>query len=607
MRVNWFPLKASNLEVKTLWHLLGLRSSLGPRVCVIFIIPGSLSPFFVDRANYGGSKVLWFGLIALAQICFTISMITFRKIIHRNSQSESHPVLTLLAFLASQSLRGCIIGALIVNVGLADDPNYAFRLLSGGLLFTTVLSILAVSIAVFDQHSNMVKNLEAKTQELEFTKNSVETRLQLAKSNLREYVNRVVTPRITEINERLNELKAGANKVQTVTELQSYLDDELRPLSYQLAHSHAFRNEYIQDVAVKKTFRLPGSVELSKSIRPALSTALFLITLVASAQRTMTPLETLPLAFVSTCLLFGYFTLVRKIVCGRDVSVWIALIYVLCTFTFAIPLILWFTSATGVEHPQYIEFAATILGVIFGLANLGYTILTIQQKELAAQLQKAVTELNEVVAILKQQEWVARRRISFLMHGTLQSALNAAVLKLSNSKELTSQLVDQICVEISNALNQVFQDDTNVYSFQKVQEDITHVWQGTTEIIWDISSETLTKLGKSPVTAECLGEVVREVVSNAVRHGNADQIEIGIKTYDSQILIEAKDNGNVAATSNMNNVGSGSTNFAQSNNVVNTVTAGLGSELLNEVCSSWKLIPNKTTGMTLSAKLPISD
>ena len=45
----------SELEDKSLWYLLGLRSSLGFRVIGLFIFPSALSPLYIDRATYGGS------------------------------------------------------------------------------------------------------------------------------------------------------------------------------------------------------------------------------------------------------------------------------------------------------------------------------------------------------------------------------------------------------------------------------------------------------------------------------------------------------------------------------------------------------------------------
>ena len=116
---------------KSLWYLLGLRSSLGLRVIGLFIIPGALSPLFIDRGTYGGSYFLWFGLIALAHLSFSIALLVSRQIIHGNRKHESHPVKTLIAFFIAQSVRGSVLGFSVVDLGFTEDPQLYFRIVSG--------------------------------------------------------------------------------------------------------------------------------------------------------------------------------------------------------------------------------------------------------------------------------------------------------------------------------------------------------------------------------------------------------------------------------------------------------------------------------------------
>ena len=146
-------------ENNSLWYLLGLRSSLSFRLTLLFVFPGSLSPIFIDQADFGGSYLLWVGLILLAHSGFTITILIAGRLIHGKRQNESHPIATLIAFIAAQSVRGSILGFSTVFLGFTDDPKLAFRIISGGVFISTVLSVIAISIAIFDQHSNLVRNL----------------------------------------------------------------------------------------------------------------------------------------------------------------------------------------------------------------------------------------------------------------------------------------------------------------------------------------------------------------------------------------------------------------------------------------------------------------
>lgn len=567
---------------KSLWYLLGLRSSLGFRVIGLFMIPSALSPIFIDRGNYGGSYFLWFGLIALAHLSFSIALLICRQIIHGNRKHESHPVKTLVAFFIAQSVRGSVLGFSVVNLGFTDDPNLSFRIFSGGIFIGVILSIVAISVAEYDIHSNLVRDLETRTIELESIRESMEDRLQVAEDNLRTFAVQTISPRITEIDGQLSALKSGGDKGLALLQLQHYVDDELRPFSHQIAHdsmSSLVSNFTKQEV---RHFRIPRQINIANSVRPFVSTLLFEVTLVAAAQRTMTVVEVLPAALFTTLFFVSYFVLFQKIFAGRELSSLPGTIIGLTVFAIVGPLALTISESLGIAIPEHIKIAVIFVGLVFGSVNFGFTLLTSQRTELATQLGEAIEQLASVVSILRQREWIVRRRVSYVMHGSLQSSLNAAVLKLGASSDPSEEMIDQIRSEISQALDRIWQNRPEDYSFAKAQQEITNVWAGTVQVNWKIADSVSQALDTNPTTAECLGEVVREAVSNASRHGGADLVEIQITIENKRVLVTALDNGSSSNTGK---------------------TQGLGSALLNDVCSSWSLDANLGGGMTLRAKL----
>ena len=582
MEVAGLVKNTSELEDKSLWHLLGLRSSLGFRVIVLFIIPASLSPLFIDRGTFGGSYFLWFGLIAIAHICFSVSLLLCRQLIHGNRKDESHPVKTLIAFLFAQSVRGSVLGFSVVNLGFTDDPQLSFRIISGGIFIGIILTILAISVAEFDIHSNLVRNLDARTIELESMRESMEDRLQIADTNLRTFAVQMISPRITQIDEQLAALKSGGDRGLALEQLQHYVDDELRPFSHQIAHEGVSAiNPQVMAKEVRR-FQIPRHVYVSKSLRPYVSTLLFQITLLAASQRTMTIIEALPVALFTTLFFLIYFGSFWKFFDGRKFATLTGAIIVLTLFAIVGPLSLVISESLGIAIPEHINNATIFIGLFFGAVNFGYTLLTTQRTEMAIKLTETVAQLASVVSILRQREWIVRRRVSYVMHGTLQSSLNAAVLKLGASNNPSPEMIDQIRSDISQAVDRIWQDRSQDYSFANAQQEITNIWEGTVQVNWKLANGVSQALDANPTTAECLGEVVREAVSNASRHGGANWIEIEINLEDSMVLVKAIDNGSVIKTG---------------------ITQGLGSELLNDVCSSWSLAANPTGGMILRAEL----
>ena len=571
-------------ENNSLWYLLGLRSSLSFRLTLLFLFPGSLSPIFIDQADFGGSYLLWVGLILLAHSGFTITILIARRLIHGNRHNESHPIATLIAFVFAQSVRGSILGFSTVFLGFTDDPKLAFRILSGGVFISTVLSVIAISIAIFDQHSNLVRNLENKTSELAQLRISMDTRLQVATKNLRQYAQQVVTPRIDQIDQLLVALKSGGNKDIAVHEMQEYVETELRPFSHQIAHDKSLQAIDLRVDTSEKRLELPKAINLSQSMRPYVTTLLFFITYAAAAQRTMTFVEALPFNVITTALLIFYFVTFKKLFGDKEIPLAIGLILGASVFATVGPLILLVESYLPIEIPQHISGATVFVGLIYGFANLGYTILTSQRTQLVSDLTTTIENLESTISLLSQKEWLSRRQVGYVMHGSLQSALNAAVLQLGAAKDPSPDLIESVRGDIAGALARVGFDSGQNYSFEQAQQEISKIWAGTVETKWQVSPGALEALRKNPATSECLAEVLREAVSNASKHGKATKVEIAVNIEDSVLVLEATDNGSSSNTGK---------------------TQGLGTELLDDVCSSWSLEPDPNSGMILTARLAL--
>lgn len=574
----------NNSGNESLWYLLGLRSSLSFRLTLLFLFPGSLSPIFIDRADFGGSYLLWAGLILLAHSGFTIAILVAGKLIHRKGQNESRPVATLVAFICAQSIRGSILGFSTVFLGFTDDPKLAFRILSGGVFISTVLSVIAISIAIFDQHSNLVRNLENKTSELSQLRVSMDTRLQEATKNLRQYAQQVVSPRIDQIDQLLVALKSGGNKDIAVHEMQDYVESELRPFSHQIAHDKSLQAIDLHPETSRKKFQLPKAINLSQSMRPYITTMLFFITYAAAAQRTMTFVEAIPFNLITTALLIIYFAVFKKVFANKETPIAIGLILGASVFACVGPLILLVESFFPIEIPQHILGATVFVGLIYGFANLGYTILTSQRTQLISELTSTIENLESTISLLSQREWLARRQVGYVMHGSLQSALNAAVLQLGSTKDPSPKLIESVRGDIARALARVGFDSGQSYSFEQAQQEISRIWAGTIETKWQVSPDALEALQKNPATSECLAEVLREAVSNASKHGKATNVEIAVNIEDLALTLQAKDNGTASNTGK---------------------TQGLGTELLDDVCSSWSLDPDPKMGMILTARFAL--
>ncbi|CAB4329716.1 MAG: hypothetical protein F2839_00285 [Actinobacteria bacterium] len=581
----WHPHKVatrSEVETHSIWFLLGLRSSLSMRVSFLFLIPGSLSPIFVDRANYGGSLLLWIQIVLIAHAIFTVVLLISQKLIHGSRQTESHPALTVVAFVVAQMCRGGFVGQYIVDLGLSDDPQWTFRFISGGIFILTISSVLAVSVSAFDQHGKIVFDLAKRLADLEDLRSTMDDRLAALNGQLRDYANEVISPRLEEIDELLISIKSVEDTSKAIFDLQRYVDDELRPLSHKIARDRSAVHLDNAKTVHANRFTIPRSMVLSESIRPFVSTGLFFITFAAAAQRTMIFQRSLLFQLATLVSLLAYFYIVRQALGTRILPTPIAVLVGLGIFALTGPYVLAVLTSLGIESPPHISVATILVGILFGSANVVYSLLTSERLQLSASLQLANREIEDAVSLLKQREWIARRRVSYAMHGTLQSSLNAAILRLGYSEVPTNSTIDEIRFDIAHALDRVKREQGSDYLFRAAKYEITHLWAGTIDINWNIDDQTMAVLDLNPTASECLAEVIREAVSNASRHGNATHIDIDISVNRLILTVRAVDNGKL---------------------IDHEAIPGLGHELLDDVCIQWSLVPEPNGGMNLTAKI----
>jgi two-component sensor histidine kinase len=112
-------------------------------------------------------------------------------------------------------------------------------------------------------------------------------------------------------------------------------------------------------------------------------------------------------------------------------------------------------------------------------------------------------------------------------------------------------------------------------------------WQGVCDVQVDIDSEVKKVVAKDLRLSMCINEILKEAVSNAVRHGDAQTVQISLKLADDGVIDLIIANDGKAPR-----IG---------------VRKGLGSNLLDELTVSWSLSFDSATDRTiLVARLPFS-
>jgi signal transduction histidine kinase len=206
-----------------------------------------------------------------------------------------------------------------------------------------------------------------------------------------------------------------------------------------------------------------------------------------------------------------------------------------------------------------------MLTLIIGLAMFVGQVR--QTQRYATQLN--AQEVNEKLELLNSQArrelWLNRRRIATVLHGPVQAALYASAMRLAQSTRPSKKLIQSVNEDLASALEVLKFESLESVDLRDVLSQIIEVWPSPCGLCSN-GPTAVTK--KKPLVGEAVAEVLREAVSNAIKHGSASEIEIEAKVSNNLILLSIFNNGKPPVNSRGN---------------------GFGSKLYSELTHTWKL------------------
>jgi signal transduction histidine kinase len=199
-------------------------------------------------------------------------------------------------------------------------------------------------------------------------------------------------------------------------------------------------------------------------------------------------------------------------------------------------------------------------------------------------LQVSLRRLEWETQALRQRLWLERKRLSRFVHSELQSRLRSFALRFEfqGAEPNESDLI-RLRNECEAAL--VFDDEQKPLSDQLRQT--VELWRGVVDCHVEIPFELLDLIERDPYASSALAELIREALSNSVKHGRASKVEISCKLESESdagagLVLVISDDGNTELEAKQ----------------------GLGSSMFNEVTSEYSL--TRESGSTvLRARLPI--
>ena len=571
-------------------ELANLRGRMGGNgftslVFLSLMLAAFTLPRIGDILQDGGSPWLWLaasfaGLAAAYGVAFTALAIFLKRAIDRRPR----PLLNLVLLAAMGATRGTVYGTTATYFGLMPHPDLLWRIPTS-LLATLALGLLAFQIhGALGEHRILTQGLIEKRNELTEGRALIGEKLSGEQQRLREESLRAIEPRFQKIIALL-ESPEGADG-ELAAELKglvgSTLREHLASIWVEPLVSRKLKKPRmtLADFAVARTFRLRRQLE------PVPIALLVGLVAIPSFWRWSELLGLAALAGILVVTVAAIKLIMLAIPKDFEIRSWVGIpiVAALPTFVllFAGDLILPMlgTSETGERGVDNLFVLAPLLALsIASIRQLDFA-LNRYRAELTAENEL----LNDELAIVRRRLWLVRRNWHLKLHGEFQGALTAILARVS-TRSLAEIDRDVLRRELNLAIESIEGERDAPLPLRATVEQLRETWHDVVEINCTHSPQVADLLDSDDESRQCVSEMLRELVNNASKHGEATAVNIVLdRPHDRAVRIVARNNGLQVGPEHI----------------------GLGTKMYSEVCSSWSLENDEQTGeVVLTADIPL--
>lgn len=546
-------------------------AALSTLVTLVYLPIGLMGPLLVDVRRLGGDWWSWLAVGLMGQAAVMAVFWIGRRVCARIHAPRGRLWSTLAVIVSSTVVRAVAVSMSALAFGVSQGIEWQYRLMSGVIVQSVILVTLAVVVVSYRQHQSVVAEREIARASLVDLNNSLAERLDEIRERLVAEVRRSIDPLVRTLDGLLEQTLVTGDRSAAHAAIRSLAEDELRPLSHRLA-----REPLAHDVAQlpREKSRLPRAplptrMPMSELIQPNTLAVLAGISAVS-------PIARHP-DLVNSVL---FLTVAIAVVGALAYIAWIALgawrpplvVGILCAMglgSASLGLALETLQVGGAIVPPDLLTPTLVLGAIWGGLIAAYAVVNARREETEADLRDSVDRLRASSSILRRSAFVAQRRLAFIVHGSIQSSLTAAAMRLASRPTVDAEAIAEVRADLRSALRALDESASPHCMLTDTLQDISELWDGTCTVRWTMDHRTIRALVDSPDAAMSAAEISRECVSNAIRHGRATEVWITIACSGEHIVVTSLDDGSGPPADS---------------------SRGLGSTLFDELCDNWHLL-----------------
>lgn len=573
---------------------------------LLYALPSFWVNFFFDRTHLGGDHWLWLGY-SCALYCATIApLIVARYTVlppvknpHLKPGSLPHKthstpgarvVVTVAVYVVAAACRATVLATLGTSVQLVPADEVWLRVLVTPVNVIVWLTIIAALVDGATAHRRAIRRLLAQRAELQVRYETLHDEIAQHAGSLRDHISQALAPTLEWLGavDRGSSSRSPSSRyisTEVVGGLRSTIDQVVRPLSDNLVGTPPTPSwsERV-NIPPRQRFTLPRQVSLRSVNAPggiALLTlyCAFIPGLMAYGLQTVTLL-----IFPVTALIWGCGALLNRLDTGRPHPLQSAVGVVIAVYAGLGLLGATYGLMLRPDIPLSVEIQFCAVLIFMTLVTMAFRVTRIGLIDAEAALVTANNELERLNAEFRQQLWVMRTDLATVLHGPVQASLQVLAMRLAEHPDMPDEEFERAVVRISEAMELLNRPQViSEKQFMSALENVASMWSQLAQVTQAIDPRYRDTIDSSPGTARCVLEIVRESVTNAIKHGGASLVHVDIKLQGQAVLVQVtNDGGDYVA---------GSTGF--------------GHRMFDDVCLEWQL-ENLPEGTRLRAVVPVS-
>lgn len=544
------------IKATRFWSRLGQANTIGLAIFIVSLSFSATLSLAFDVVRLQNYSIAWIGInaISIAWVLVVGVPIMFYKR-KTNPHGKPQPIFNIAFMGLAFACKNTLMISVASVFGITDDGSPVVRFVGGIFLGWGVLIIFTNIVGARIQRETALAKLRDTEYQLKSFREEAFAELEDESKMAVDRTINALSPQLETLNQSA---KLSQDNLQVIETMQAFIQTELKPFGSSLptelrifsSTSNIPKNQRTNDPDVR--ISPSGLIRVWITMLP-LPFLYYLVTSFAI------PTAKPDYMFIALLVFMGALTTLKYLARGLpDLKVGQAFFA-----TTAISLVASMPSyflVSQIPNPSGIPELLPVYLIIPGwsvIASSQAYILDQRQSRVEELLTGSVQELMRENKLYEQKVWLAKHGWYLLLHGVVQPALTAAAMRISDSQGSSLEVKSRVLADLQRALSALGEPLPEAQNLAFNISEIESVWHGLCEVDVVVSDQVAELAEDNPILNQVINEVLKEVVSNAVRHGNASQVDINLMLAGSNDLsIVAINDGSEPESNRPESVGS---------------------------------------------------